>query len=457
MKRVRWLLILLTVSAVGTTRFVLGSHQAPTLRVGAAAVNIGADDSMVIGGGITPRYADRQEGQLRAVAVVLEVPGQGKAVIVACDVLMLTRDLLDPIVATLGRECEIPSECILINATHTHSAPSTVTVHGYARNEIFCRRVQQAILSAVRAASSNMKDGCQFLFRLEEEATIGQNSRLLLSDGTIYWTGPHDDAVRTTGPVDPQLPVCSFRDPSDELVAVLYNHSCHTIGTRLARARSPSFYGLAAQELESELGGTFAFLEGASGSTHNNGMRDRVPIEEAIQRVKQTVRHGIENGQPQRVERLIGIKRPFSFKVRTFDEAREDAAVSSYCEKRNPQNAEAIIEVFRRQREVLRPLQGQSRETWLQALAVGDVVFVGVPAEYFTVLGLEIKRRSPFANTYIAELANDWIGYLPDREAHRLGGYQTWMGLHSYAEPGTGERVVEQVVEMLEELGARHR
>ena len=33
--------------------------------------------------------------------------------------------------------------------------------------------------------------------------------------------------------------------------------------------RSPSFYGLAAQELEAEKGGTFLFLEGASGSTHN--------------------------------------------------------------------------------------------------------------------------------------------------------------------------------------------
>jgi hypothetical protein len=90
-------------------------------------------------------------------------------------------------------------------------------------------------------------------------------------------------------------------------------------------------------------------------------------------------------------------------------------------------------------------------------LLVGDVALVGVPAEFFTVLGLDIKRQSPFANTYIAELASDWIGYLPDREAHRLGGYQTWMGLHSYAEPGTGERIVEQVVAMLKELGPSSR
>lgn len=67
-------------------------------------------------------------------------------------------------------------------------------------------------------------------------------------------------------------------------------------------------------------------------------------------------------------------------------------------------------------------------------------------------MGVDIKKRSPFKYTFVAELANDWIGYLPDREAHHLGGYQTWMGLHSYAEPGTGERVADEVVAMLKEL-----
>jgi hypothetical protein len=77
---------------------------------------------------------------------------------------------------------------------------------------------------------------------------------------------------------------------------------------------------------------------------------------------------------------------------------------------------------------------------------------VGVPAEYFTILGVDIKRRSPFKYTYVAELANDQIGYLPDRKAHELGGYQTWMGRHSYAEVGTGERMADTAVALLNEL-----
>ena len=115
---------------------------------------------------------------------------------------------------------------------------------------------------------------------------------------------------------------------------------------------------------------------------------------------------------------------------------------------------ETVIQVFRDMRKTLAPQQGQERETWIQALLIGDVVIVGVPAEFFTKLGLDIKNRSPFRYTYFAELANDWIGYLPDREGHRLGGYQTWTGFHSYAEPGTGERVADEAVKLLKELAS---
>jgi len=93
------------------------------------------------------------------------------------------------------------------------------------------------------------------------------------------------------------------------------------------------------------------------------------------------------------------------------------------------------------------PKYAEGQEGELRVVAV-----VGIPAEYFTGLGIDIKERSPFPHTVIAALANDWVGYLSDCEAHELGGYQTWMELHSYAEVGTGERVADEIVEMLHEL-----
>jgi hypothetical protein len=441
------------IVAAGATFFCLFIASARAeLRVGAAAATIAADDSMVIGGGIGPGKATGQEGQLRAVAVVLEKPGAGKVAVVACDVLFVTKDFVEVALEQIEKSTGIPPADVLVNATHTHHAPTTATVHGYQRDEAFIKNVGGAIVKSVEDANANLGGDCQFLYKLGEEKTVGANSRVLLSDGSIWWGGPMDDYLRHTGPFDPQLPVLAFRGADGKLRGLVYNHSTHTIGTIKPGVRSPSFYGLAAQELESELGCTVSFLEGASGSTHNI---TGVGVPEAVRRMKRAVRDALEQAEPHEVTKLASLKRPFEFKVRTFDESTEDEKVSRYVRKRMAAGADGIIEVFRNMRAKLKPQQRETRQTVLQAILIGDVAIVGVPAEYFTIFGVDIKRRSPVKNTVVAELANDWIGYLPNREAHELGGYQTWMGLHSYAEEGTGERVADTIVEMLNELAGK--
>lgn len=423
-----------------------GSAQSLLLRAGSAAVELEAEDSMVIAGGIGPGRATGQEGKLRCVATVLEQGGTRLA-IVACDVLMMKRGLLDPALREVESKTGIPFNNILVNCTHTHHAPSTCKIHGYDVDGVFGGRVQRAIVEAVQKAASNMET-CTFSFALGKEESVGQNSRVLLEDGLIYWIGARTNFVRPTGPFDAELPVLAFRDEAEKLRSLIYNHSTHTIGTRAPGKRSPSFYGLAAQELESELGGTITFLEGASGSTHNLSLSG----DECTSRIKEAVRVTLGKAQPRTVDKLGAIKRPFKFKVRQFDEKTEDAAVELYCRKYAPGGADGIIKVFREMRRELAPMQGEERETWLQVVRIGDVAIVGVPAEYFTQLGLDIKNRSPFRYTYVAELANDWIGYLPNLEGHKLGGYQVWTGLHSYAEAGTGERIADEIVRMLGEL-----
>src|SRR5690349_20603577 len=71
------------------------TSKAGELRAGAAAVTLTADDSMVIGGGIGPGKAHGQEGELRAAAVVVEDRMGERIALMACDVLMIDRDVLD--------------------------------------------------------------------------------------------------------------------------------------------------------------------------------------------------------------------------------------------------------------------------------------------------------------------------------------------------------------------------
>jgi hypothetical protein len=431
------------------------------VRVGASAINLQSDDSMVIAGSIEPHYAAGQEGELRAIAVVVEQPSLAKLAIVVCDVLFVPRDLADAAVAEIEQKTGIPADHVLINATHTHHAPSVTAVHGYGLEQVFRNELQRGIVRVVDEANQELMGGdAQLFFHLGNEDIVGSNSRQLREDGSVTWNGQQEPSERSrpTAPFDPQLPVFDFRDSTGKSRALLFNHSTHTIGTRAGRdVRSPSFYGLAAQEMEPEIGGVVGFLEGASGSTHN--VAPKVPVHECIRLLKEDIREARSKASPLRVNNLTGIRRPFKFRVRTFNESEEDLKVTDYVNKYMPQTASRFRDVFANMRRQLRDQQGEERETWIQALALGDIAIVGVPAELFTVFGLEIKQRSPFEHTYVAELANDWIGYLPNREAHELGGYQTWMGLHSYAEEGTGERLVNEVIKLLNELEAnsKHR
>jgi hypothetical protein len=82
-------------------------------------------------------------------------------------------------------------------------------------------------------------------------------------------------------------------------------------------------------------------------------------------------------------------------------------------------------------------------------------VSVGVPGAIFTLLGQEIKRRSPYRETLVFELVNDDVGYLPDRVAFERGGYQARVGRNGSVEKGSGETIVDGAVQLLEQLRSR--
>jgi hypothetical protein len=72
-----------------------------------------------------------------------------------------------------------------------------------------------------------------------------------------------------------------------------------------------------------------------------------------------------------------------------------------------------------------------------------------LPGEMFVELGLEIKKRSPFAHTILIELANDSFGYIPTKRAYEEGNYEP---TNSTVLSGSGEKLVEAAVRLLRGL-----
>jgi len=237
------------------------------IKVATAAEELLCDYSIVIAGGIGLGKVSGQEGKLRATALVIS-GGRIKLCIVTCDLTKMDRDFTDEVGRKIEIECGIPYKNILITASHAHHVPATVGIHGYSRDETIVKRLQDAIFLAVSKANNELEkaSNSQMYFWLGQELTVGQDIRLLLSDSTINWSDRKDDEIRPTWNVDSELPVISFRSDEENFEALLFNHSIHNIGSRKGGVRSPAFYGLAAQDLEEELGGTCLILLRASGS-----------------------------------------------------------------------------------------------------------------------------------------------------------------------------------------------
>ena len=106
-------------------------------------------------------------------------------------------------------------------------------------------------------------------------------------------------------------------------------------------------------------------------------------------------------------------------------------------------------DVFRKEMAFLKQIKEKHISTYIQVIAINNTAFVSVPGEMFVELGLMIKEKSPFEHTYVVELANDYIGYIPTRVAFKEGGYETLNARSSRIGPEAGEILVENAISML--------
>jgi len=90
-----------------------------------------------------------------------------------------------------------------------------------------------------------------------------------------------------------------------------------------------------------------------------------------------------------------------------------------------------------------------SQTTEVQVFRLGDLAMVGIPAEYFVEFGLEIKAKSPAAWTFMVELANDCVGYVPTEDGFTQGAYE---GQSARFAKETGALLAETSLNLLQEM-----
>ena len=90
-------------------------------------------------------------------------------------------------------------------------------------------------------------------------------------------------------------------------------------------------------------------------------------------------------------------------------------------------------------------------ECEIHAIRLGDIVFVTNPFELFLDYGNQIRARSAASQTFIAQLTNGILEYLPTKKAQEAGHYSAYVS-SGYVGYEGGELLVNATLDMINDL-----
>ena len=442
---------------------------ATDLRVGVAALDITPPLGIPLAGYYHARGADGVLDPLFSKALVMEVDG-ARAAWVALDLISVTRAITDQTRAAIEQATGIPGDHVLIAATHTHTAP---VLAGRGRRDVtlggeeslsagYTEGLPAKIAESVRLAHERLEPA-------QLRATKGHcedltfNRRYFMRDGTVGWNPGklNPNIVMPAGPSDPEVGILHIEQPQatgpTQSIATWINFAMHT-DTTGGRRISADWPGALSRVLAGYHGADHLSLVtlGACGNLNHLDFGWRWPQTSPI--------------EPHRIATILGAAVFQAYKnlqpVSTGPLRAKSAMVELALPEVTPeevQEAKATLGSIQDGRSVsflqhvrayrvldVAGREGRPHRVEVQAISLGrDVAWVTLPGEVFVELGLAIKQRSPFPHTYVVTLANENIGYLPDRRSYAEGNYEPES---ARCAPGSGEQLVETAIQLLTAL-----
>ena len=450
-------------------------------RAGAVALDVSPKQfPVLVNGGMTSRSASGVTDPIYAKALLL-ADGKTEIAIVVVDSCMMPQPMLDEAKALATKRTGIPSDRILISATHTHTAPSTLGCLGTKADPRYTPYLKGKIAEAIAAAKKKLQpaqagwnkvNAAEFTAlrrwvrrpdRIANDPFGNPTVRANMHAGRNW-----DDVTGESGPEDPDLTLISIQDLKGKPLAIMANFSMHYFGG--VKAVSADYFGKFATNMRKMLGADESFVgimsHGCSGDiwrrdyTLRNWIVDPPPKEEQMQidsyskDLAERALQGYSKIQHRTDPDLAMAETRMTLKYRTPDVGLLQWAEGIVEEMggRNPKNK---TEVYAFEQIVLN--ERQETVIVLQALRIGDIAITTTPNETYALTGLKLKTKSPLLNTMVIELANGGDGYIPPPEQHFLGGYNTWAarsaGLEVLAEP----KIVESCLRLLEKVAAKPR
>lgn len=465
-----------TAGTVLGTLPIGAADNTPVFRAGIACVDITPELPVSMVGGFQDRTATGVHDPLHARCLVLD-NGTARLAFVTVDNCLVQRPVFDAARKLVQERTGLAPDHVTMAATHTHTGVTVTAVFqsdpvpGYA--DFLAERIAVAVDTAVKAL-----EPAQIAWGAGSVPGEVFNRRWYMKPGTIPpnpFGGTTDQVqmnpprasenlVEPSGPIDPTVAIIAVRRPDQTPLAVLANYSLHYVGDTEAAVLSADYYGFFAKsmaELMAPAVGDKPFLammsNGTSANINNVNFREEGKsgppysrmiavaanvANEVFLRYQDLKFHDTAVLDAAMQEITLGVRKPGAEEL---ERAREIVAAAAGPEMKTS------AEVFARETLLLADFP-DTVQVPLQAVRVGDAGIAAIPCEVFVEIGLALREKSPFKQTFTMELANGYNGYLPTPEHHALGGYETWRARSSYLEVDASTRIQETLAALFEQV-----
>ncbi len=454
---------------LGSTPQIAAAEKAKReFRAGAAMADITPPLGEHVIGGFVPFPAMKIHDKLHARCLVLD-DGRTRIGFVICDNLGIRRDVFDDARKLIARETKLPLDNILMSATHTHSGTR-------AHTEKYRPIIARGIATAVRRAFENLEPARIGWGGIDEPSEVF-NRRWHVTDPAlaknpfggvdkVRMNPPRASAtlVKPAGPIDPEISFISVQALDGRPIALLANYSLHYVGGVNKGDVSADYFGIFSNRIAELLDAKSVqhpfvgmLSNGTSGDINNINFRQKYQRFEKYEKMTQVaelvakrVKQAHDTLKFHDWVPLASARRELTLQVRKPDKSMQEYFAQVLAK---PDDAPKHHRYERNYADrVQRLLDGPAEYTVpLQVIRIGDLGIAAIPFETFVEIGLEIKQKSPFADAFTIELANDYHGYLPTPQQHKLGGYETWMGTNR-VQLDASERITNVILELMKEL-----
>jgi hypothetical protein len=390
--------------------------------------------------------------------------GDTSVVLAICDLLYITAPLRQQVCGLVHKRLGIPSDHIMITATHTHCGPAHLAS---ASHSDLITELAEGIAAAICAAADR-KQPAQ------------------LASGEVVVDGVTANRRRPDGPQDTTARLLVALRPSGhhEPIATLVNFACHpTILEHDTTSYSADFPAAMAATVETLCGGMSAFLQGCAGdinpvfTSHTVVDSQRAGTILGAACASRVLTLARLADTPRSINLSWAEETPISVPGRLVRPGPLDAELveATVQPRQRPDPDQVAVQLSAVRDQIAAQPQHRRRyapraaELWIedllathaahfdsldtpgttlpvQLLRVGDdAAIVGLPGEPFTAISAHLREASG-GTLLVAGYANHSAGYLPTADEFPQSGYE--VGCSQYS-AGTAERLIDTATALL--------